>query len=260
MKLPINKIICGDCLEVMKDWSNNCIDLVLTDPPYGISAQGKVIFDHTGIREVNFGEWDLSMNLSFLEQVSILIKESGAVVSFFDAKQATLIWQQYKKVNIKPKQFAYWFKGYHGINPRKNFVSRVEVALWGVKSSKYYWGGSGNTVNLYIPKKNELAWPPNNYHPTQKTIDLGLWFINLFSKPNDIILDCFCGAGAFCIAAKILGRKYIGIDISEEYCEITRKRLKGVRPSLFENLRKRKIEIERANFGLIKKKQKKMNK
>ena len=48
------------------------------------------------------------------------------------------------------------------------------------------------------------------------------------SNPNDLILDPFCGSGTTCVAAKMLGRNYIGIDISEEYCEIARQRLEAV--------------------------------
>ena len=48
MKLPINEIICGDCLEVMKGWPDNCVDLVLTDPPYGVNMDYD-IYDDTDI-------------------------------------------------------------------------------------------------------------------------------------------------------------------------------------------------------------------
>lgn len=65
-----------------------------------------------------------------------------------------------------------------------------------------------------------------NYHPTVKPIQLGSYLIILGSRERDIILDPFCGSGSFLIAAKMLNRKYIGIDIKEEYCEIAAARLK----------------------------------
>jgi DNA modification methylase len=68
---------------------------------------------------------------------------------------------------------------------------------------------------------------PRQLHPTQKPLLLMEKIIADFSRSNDLILDPFCGSGTTCVAAKMLGRRYIGIDISEEYCQIARERLKA---------------------------------
>jgi site-specific DNA-methyltransferase (adenine-specific) len=68
--------------------------------------------------------------------------------------------------------------------------------------------------------------PDELLHPNEKPVALLVYLIAHLSKPNDLILDPFCGSGTTCVAAKKLGRRYIGIDISEEYCEIARMRLK----------------------------------
>ena len=54
------------------------------------------------------------------------------------------------------------------------------------------------------------------------------WLVGLFSNPGDLIIDPFCGSGTTCVAAKMLGRNYIGIDISPDYCEIARQRLEAI--------------------------------
>ena len=64
-------------------------------------------------------------------------------------------------------------------------------------------------------------------HPSQKPIRLMLQLVYDYSKEGDLILDPFCGSGTICVAAKMLGRHYIGIDISEKYCEIARKRIEA---------------------------------
>jgi DNA modification methylase len=92
---------------------------------------------------------------------------------------------------------------------------------------KYLWAG-------YRKEK-----PENRSHTTQKPVDLMLWCLKWHNA--DMILDPFCGSGTTCVAAKMLGRRYIGIDISPEYCEISRKRLKGVRPNIFDFDRKKRI-------------------
>jgi len=65
-------------------------------------------------------------------------------------------------------------------------------------------------------------------HPCPKPIGPIRWLVNRLSNENDIVEDPMCGEGTTCVAAKMLGRQYIGIDISEKYCEIARMRLKVV--------------------------------
>jgi site-specific DNA-methyltransferase (adenine-specific) len=67
-----------------------------------------------------------------------------------------------------------------------------------------------------------------NFHPTVKPLQLMSYLITLGSKPKDVVLDPFVGSGTTCLASEILNRKWIGIDVSPEYCEIARKRLSTV--------------------------------
>ncbi|MEK6879024.1 MAG: site-specific DNA-methyltransferase [Nanoarchaeota archaeon] len=63
-------------------------------------------------------------------------------------------------------------------------------------------------------------------HKWQQDLDWYIYYIEKLTKPNDTVLDLFCGSGTVCVAAKMLNRQFIGIDISHEYCEIARNRLK----------------------------------
>jgi DNA modification methylase len=85
------------------------------------------------------------------------------------------------------------------------------------------------------PEKGKPVWSENkeplkvkNNHPTCKPIKLMSWLTTLASREGDIVLDPFCGSGTTPIAAKMLGRQYIGIDKEEEYCEIARKRISAI--------------------------------
>jgi hypothetical protein len=104
---------------------------------------------------------------------------------------------------------------------RRGITSPVELAsttCWkGFDIIRCMWGG-------YMREVGEIRYE----HPTQKPLSLFLTLVKENSNPNDLILDPFCGSGTTCVAAKMLGRRYIGIDISEEYCEISRKRLRAV--------------------------------
>lgn len=74
----------------------------------------------------------------------------------------------------------------------------------------------------------------NRRHSAVFPVDLPAWFIKLFTKEGDIVLDPFIGSGTTAVAAKRLNRHYVGIDINPEYCNLARERLHGVQPQLFE--------------------------
>ncbi len=75
----------------------------------------------------------------------------------------------------------------------------------------------------------------NRKHSAVFPVSLPIWFIKLFTKPGDIVLDPFVGSGTTAVAAKKLGRRYVGIEINEEYCHIARERLVERQPLLLEN-------------------------
>lgn len=219
----MNKIICGDCLGVMKEMPDECVDLVLTDPPYGISGQGKVNYTSQGLTKVDYGFSDFKL----IDLLCLLpkIKNKGSIVLFYDSKEVTSVWNLLKANGFKPKQLIYWFKGYRGINPRHGFNSVVEVAIWAVKSTGWTWNGGGNIPNLYIEKLRKLAYPPNNLHPTQKSLEVITWLIGLLSNENDTVFDPYLGSGTTTKACKEMRRNFIGIEINPEYCKIAEERL-----------------------------------
>ncbi|MEE8389480.1 MAG: site-specific DNA-methyltransferase, partial [Anaerolineae bacterium] len=74
----------------------------------------------------------------------------------------------------------------------------------------------------------------NRNHSAAFPVPLPTWFIKLFTQPRDTVLDPFIGSGTTAVAAKQLGRYYIGVDIDEEYCQLARKRVMGIQPRLLE--------------------------
>ncbi len=211
MSLPINKIICGDCLEIMKDWPDNCVDLVLTDPPYGIDyggqlkgkGNGKGGIDRNGWRSWDCPEWDKERPRydDFLQVLRIgknqIIWGGNYFADYLPASQGWLVWN----------------KG------QRNFsLADGELA----------WTSFDKALRIFGYSRGEALAQETRMHPTQKPLKLGLWVLEKHSKPGDLICDCYCGSGSFCVAAKMLGRNYIGIDISPEYCKIAEERLKDI--------------------------------
>ena len=106
------------------------------------------------------------------------------------------------------------------------WLSDIEYCL-------HFYKEAGFNVGWENKKKN-YSTPINNKdkeifkHPTIKPIEMVKRHLLNLTKENDIVLDCFCGSGTTCVAAKELGRKYIGIEINKEYCEIAKKRINGI--------------------------------
>ena len=71
----------------------------------------------------------------------------------------------------------------------------------------------------------EWRYSGNRYHPTQKPIGAILPLVRAYSRAGEVVMDPFCGAGSTLVAARILRRQYIGIDLESEYCAATRRRL-----------------------------------
>ncbi len=89
------------------------------------------------------------------------------------------------------------------------------------------WSLKQKHSDIYTCRCEKPEWeePKGNTHPTVKPIDLFCYLITLGSRENDIVLDPFCGSGSSCIAAKILNRTYIGIELNKKYCEIAETRI-----------------------------------
>ncbi len=102
--------------------------------------------------------------------------------------------------------------------------------------------GFGKKISNWLGR--EMVYPDNVLHMATECanrnhsaafpMDLPTWFINLFTVSGDVVLDPFLGSGTTALAAKQLGRKYVGIDIKQEYCDLAQSRLAQLPPRLFE--------------------------
>ena len=205
----INKVIRGDCLEVMKGIPDGAVDLVVTDPPYGMDMNpdnsrfsgGNNISRAKRGHGVNKRERVIGDDRPF-DPTPLLRFPKSVIFGFnhFPEKLpagACLVW-------IKRNDDAFG-----------SFLSDAEVA----------WCSHGRGTFCYRDLSNN-GITDERAHPTQKPIPLMRWVISKYSHPDDIILDPFAGSGTTFVAAKQLGRKFIGIEINPDYCKIAEDRLR----------------------------------
>jgi len=117
-----------------------------------------------------------------------------------------------------PEWLIAWYKGSPGHRSHVGFNDWEAHLVWGKPPKQmhdYFQTRCGFTVKV---------------HPCPKPIEWGLWLCKRAASDGDIILDPFCGSGTTCVAAKQLGRRFIGIEIDEKYCEIARERLRETQP------------------------------
>lgn len=203
----INKVHCADCLEFMKQIPDKSIDLVLTDPPYGIGAdKGVGGFGSSKTDNHYEDNWDNQTPIKELFDEILRIGKSVVIFGgqFFTDKLPTnghwIVWD--KKGNIV----------------FDNPFGDCELAWTNLdkKSVKKYT----------VIQQGFVSEERDRFHPTQKPVSLFKMIIQDYSVEGGVVLDCFLGSGTTAVACKQLKRNFIGIEISEKYCEIARGRLR----------------------------------
>ena len=247
-----NKIINGDCLEVMREIPNDSIDLMVCSPPY------------FNLREYaqwkTYEDYFVSVDLWFKEMSRILKTgrylfwniQNGYPVRLFDkdAERKQLPMSS-DTVQLAMKYFNYeaciiWNKGLAGATqrmfgsypypPTLMFSWLHEDILVFRKSGKAIYErkeDSKITQDEWVKLTNTI-WnfqpETHNEHTAPFPIELPLRAIKGWSFTSDIILDPFLGSGTTALAAKMLNRKYVGIELSEDYCKMSDSKLRGFNP------------------------------
>jgi DNA modification methylase len=206
--IELNSIYNADCLEVMKLMPDKSVDLVLTDPPYGIGAdKGVGGFGSSGHKAKHYTDnWDnTTPPIEYFNEILRISKK--AIIfggQFFTDKLSVnghwIVWD--KKGDIK----------------FDNPFGDCELAWTNIdkKSVKKY----------KVIQQGFITEEKDRYHPTQKPVSLFAAIINDYTEPTDTILDPFLGSGTTAKACQELKRNFIGIEISPEYCKIAENRLK----------------------------------
>lgn len=239
------KLIKGDALEVLKLAREESVDMIFADPPYFLSNGG--ITCHSGkMVSVNKGDWDKSkgvqenhkFNLNWLKLCQKVLKKDGTIWVSGTTHIIYSVGYAMQELDYKILNDIIWYKRNAPPNLScRYFTHSTEIILWAAKNkkSKHYFNyelmkelNNGkqmrNVWEISAPSPSEKNF---GKHPTQKPIELLKRIILASTKENDIILDPFCGSSTTGVAGVLLGRRYIGIDLDENYLELSKKRLEN---------------------------------
>jgi len=260
----INKIICGNSVDVLKNYDDNFFDLTVFSPPYD------------NLRDYNGYEFDMNKLGQELFRVT---KEGGIVVMVIQDQtidghktltsfKTIIDWCDnigfglfecniYKKQGKDGAWFTKRFRVDHEYIPifikgkRPNYFNKESVKIPSKHGGKTLTGGANREKDGTTKKSQKFEinllkcpgtiWDYSNggdknkvkrQHPATFPDKIPYDFIQVFTDKDAIILDPMVGSGSTCIAAKKLDRNYVGIDISKEYCEIANNRLNNNETSL----------------------------
>lgn len=260
VNIPFDYIANIDCIEGMKAMPDNCVDIIIADPPYNLSKSGDWKWDNSvsllgmgGNWNITNENWDnmsfsdyFNFSLLWLSEAKRILKPTGSMWIFGTYHNIGIINVACQLLGIEIINEVIWYKknAFPNLTGRRLTASH-ETLLWthsGGKKRNYYfdyeYSKDGDFLGDELKKPGKqmrTVWDLSNNkqkdelkygkHPTQKPIKILTRMIKLASKKGDVMLTPFAGAGSECVVAKMTGRHYIGFEMEEEYCKIAEERL-----------------------------------
>lgn len=222
----INTIQLGDCYELIKNIPDKSIDCIYVDIPYEMSfSGGGNLKNKLGkyIKE-EVSNFSKGIDYSIFDDFIRIMKNINCFI-WCSKNQILDIMNYFNKYDVDMNILT-WTK----TNPipfgSSIWLSDIEYCLHFYKDAGFNIGWENKKKNYSSPinnKDKELYC-----HPTIKPLECVKGHLLNMTKENDIVLDCFCGSGTTCIAAKELNRRFIGIEINEKYHKIACDRLNGI--------------------------------
>jgi modification methylase len=251
--LPLNRILAGDCIEVMNALPENSVDLIFADPPYNLQLKGDLHRPDNSKVDAVDDDWDQfdsfraydEFTTDWLKAARRILKPNGAIWVIGS-------YHNIFRVGAALQNQGYWILNdvvWRKSNPMPNFrgkrfTNAHETMIWASKSegAKYTFNYEAlKALNEGVQMRSDWVLPictgherlkdenGDKAHPTQKPESLLHRVLVGSTNPGDIILDPFFGTGTTGAVAKMLGRNFIGIEREEAYRKVAEKRISKVR-------------------------------
>lgn len=253
----LDTVICGDCAKVLEEFPDECIDLTVTSPPYdNLRQYNGYVFDFESIAQQLYRVMKIGGIIVWVvgdetKKFSESLTSFKQAIYFVDVCRFRLLDTMiYTKITYPPayptlkryaNQFEYMFvfskEKPKTFNPQLENKTEGSINRQRYKVSTGMRQRDGTVITKYTSNTEKLKQKTNiwhifddkkNTHPATFPEKLAEDHILSWSNPGDIILDPMCGSGTTLKMARKSGRHYIGIDISEEYCQLSRDRLNSL--------------------------------
>ena len=244
----INTIVNGDCIAGIKALPDNCIDLIVADPPYNLNK--------------DFGEWKestkkhewLDWSKRWLDECNRVLRPGGSIFVYGIHHHICWIQCHLYELGLQYRRQIIWYyeNGFAGYT--KSLAAHYEPLLWFSKGKDFTYHPIRepykSTERLkHKITKNGKVWEPHPDgrlagdvwrfpvlagrrfrdekvdHPTQKPLSISSRIVQHFSNPGELVLIPFAGSGSECVATKAAGRNFIGFELNPDYIAIAQSRL-----------------------------------
>jgi len=219
-------LLCGNSLKVMNIIPTQSVDLVIADPPYLIGYETNYRKDrgHEFCSPIyNDSIKHASLIKFFLREAFRILRKNAAIYTFCSWKTVD-VFKRYVKTRFKIKNIIVWVKN--------NWTAGDLEAQYGQQYEMIIYGSKGRS-RFVSDKRLSDVWffrrvsGAEQLHQNQKPLDLVSRIIKNHTAEDMLVLDPFLGSGTTAVACERLNRKWIGIEISEKYCEIAQERILG---------------------------------
>jgi adenine-specific DNA-methyltransferase len=208
----VNRIILGECVQVMQDMPPASIDLIVTDPPY---LANYISRDGRGFPNDNPS--DTSWLGPTYRELFRVLKPNRFCVSFYGFPKAEAFLAAWREAGFEPIGHLVWVKSY---------ASNEKFVRYYHEQAYLLAKGRPRKPRLRLPDVLEWRYTGDRLHPSQKPVMAILPLILAYSAKGDIVLDPFAGSGTTAVAAQELDRRFIGIELDPTYAANAQARVR----------------------------------
>lgn len=212
-QLPVNTILNGDCIQVMRQMPAQSVDFILTDPPYLVNYR-----DRSGRSIQN--DADAAWLKPAMAQAYRVLKQNRLMLCFYGWTKVDEFFAAWKDAGFRPVGHIVFRKAY--TTKSRFFSYRHEQAYLLAK-------GRPPLPKQPVGDVIDMPYSGNKLHPTQKPVAALAQLIRSFTLQGELVLDPFAGSASSCAAALLTGRRYIGIELDSEYFNQASERLTRVK-------------------------------
>jgi len=207
-----NRLLHGDCIEVLSRMAPSSVDFVLTDPPYLVNYSSR---DGRRVPNDDNSDWVMPA----FQEIYRVLRWNRFCVCFYGWHKVDQFLSAWRAAGFRVAGHLTFVKRY---------ASAERYLRYQHENAYLLAKGNPDKPVRTIPDVLEWNYSGNHLHPTQKPVCALTPLIDSFSNPGDIVLDPFCGSGSTLVAAKQQRRRFVGIELSERYFALAQERLRDL--------------------------------